>query len=191
VVKFNVDKPEGKRLARRFRVRYYPTTLMLNSDGREVERVIGFYPPRYYRPALISVLKGEGHYYNLIRRNRRNPDDLEVMLQLATRSILRRRVRQARRLYSRVLKADPQGQKGYGARALFGIARTYSRVGKYRQALPRLTDYFKRFPEAGSTHREALRLLIYTYKRTRRHAQRRRALARFRRLYPGQSPKFK
>ena len=41
VVKFNVDQIEGKKLVRLFRVERFPTTLILDAKGREIERIIG------------------------------------------------------------------------------------------------------------------------------------------------------
>lgn len=191
VVKFNIDKPEGRRLARRFRVRFYPTTLMLNSDGREVERVIGYYPARYYRPALVSVLEGRGFYTDLITRNRRNPNDLDVMIKLAERSILRRRIPQARRLYKHVWETDKQNKRGFGAMGLFGYARSFTRMNNYTKALPLLTTFFQLYKEQGKVHREALRLQIYALRRLRKNKEYRASLRMFRKMYPGADPTFK
>lgn len=191
VVKFNVDLPEGKALARRFYVRYYPTTLMLDSSGREVERVIGFYPPRYYKPALVSVLERRGTYRQLLRRHRRNSRNLKLKLKLAKRSILRRYIAQAENLYQQVWRADPENKQGVGLEALFGVARSQARLGKYSKALKTLETFFQKFPATNDIHREARRLEIYAYKRRRRRREMAAAKRRFAREYPGQSDVYK
>jgi thioredoxin-related protein len=38
---FQDTEPEGERLARRFRVRGYPTLIVLDSKGQEVDRILG------------------------------------------------------------------------------------------------------------------------------------------------------
>lgn len=38
---FEDTDPEGERLARRFKVRGFPTLIILDSKGREVDRILG------------------------------------------------------------------------------------------------------------------------------------------------------
>jgi len=50
---FTDTDPQGEELARKFVVRGYPTIIILDSSGREVDRIMGFRGA----PALIEELQ--------------------------------------------------------------------------------------------------------------------------------------
>jgi thioredoxin 1 len=53
-VRFFLDtEPEGERLARKFRVNGFPTLIVLNPEGNEVDRLVG----EMSAPDLIKALK--------------------------------------------------------------------------------------------------------------------------------------
>jgi thioredoxin-like negative regulator of GroEL len=187
--KVNTATKEGRRLLYRYRVSRYPTTVMLDSKGREVERVVGFYQARFFRPAVLAALQNKGRYTQLSQSFRKNPNDLKLALQLADRAILRRNVRQARTLFARVLTEDPKDTKGLGSKAMFGLARSWVRIGKYRKALVYLEKSHRQF--ASSPVRiDVYRLHLYCAKQLGDRTTRKRLLAEFRKKYPGKKTTF-
>ena len=50
---FEDTEEEGERLARKFKIRGFPTLIVLDSDGQEVDRIIGARSPK----ELIELLK--------------------------------------------------------------------------------------------------------------------------------------
>jgi thioredoxin-related protein len=50
---FQDTEPEGERLARKFKVRGFPTLIILNSEGQEIDRILG----AMSAPDLIEELK--------------------------------------------------------------------------------------------------------------------------------------
>lgn len=189
VVKFNIDKPEGRRLQNRFRVSRFPTTLMINSQGREIERVVGYYPPRFFRTAVADALGGKDLYWLMKQRYRSQPKNFSLRLKLADRALLRRQIQEARNLYSALLREDPKNAKGYGAHGLFGLARSQSRVSKYARALPFLERLHRSFPNS-KVRADAYRLQLYCYYKLKKNKDYHRIFAQFRKKYPGQSTKF-
>lgn len=189
VVKFNIDKPEGKKLVRRYRISRFPTTLMIAPNGREIERIVGYYPPKFFRVAVRDALSKNKNYWAIKRQWRKRPNDLVLTLKLADRALLRRSIREARRLYNRVWKADKNDKKGLGSRGLFGLARSRTRVSKYRQALPLLKLLHKNYPKS-SIRDDVYRLHLYCLYKLKRNSAYHRTFAMFRKAYPGQSTKF-
>jgi thioredoxin-related protein len=55
---FEDTEEEGARLARRFAVRGFPTLIILDSRGQEVDRILGFVDPEELIEALKAVSKG-------------------------------------------------------------------------------------------------------------------------------------
>jgi len=52
---FEDTEEEGARLARRFDIQGFPTLIILDSRGREVDRILGFVDPEELIEALESV----------------------------------------------------------------------------------------------------------------------------------------
>jgi thioredoxin-related protein len=56
---FEDTDPEGARLARRFRISGFPTLIILNSSGHEVDRIVGAMDAQDLIEELESIFRGE------------------------------------------------------------------------------------------------------------------------------------
>jgi thioredoxin-related protein len=54
---FQDTQPEGARLARKFNVRGFPTLIILDSSGREVDRLLGAMPAQDLIEELHLIFK--------------------------------------------------------------------------------------------------------------------------------------
>lgn len=70
--KFDMEKGEGKDLAIRFDVKAYPTFLVLDSDGRLIDRLVGGYPAEEFITKL-KTLGGENSF-SVIKKQYDNGD---------------------------------------------------------------------------------------------------------------------
>jgi len=74
----------GKSLFEKFAIRSTPTVLVLNADGEEVDRVVGYGPPdSEYRAELEKTITGDQTLLALNRAHAENPDDLLTVARLA------------------------------------------------------------------------------------------------------------
>ena len=190
VVKFNIETPYGRALLRHYRVRRFPTTLMLDSNGRELERVVGYYSPRYFRPAILAALRNKDRFVQLYLRYKHSPNDLIIIHKLADRALLRRQIVMARALYQKMVRIDRFDVSGGASLGLFGIARSWVRIGRYYRAFPYLREIHRQFPKS-KIRIDAYRLELYCNKNLRRHKRYKKLLATFHRLYGHQTIKFK
>ena len=63
---FQDTQAEGARLARKFRVRGYPTFVILDSQGREVDRILGAMSPEDLIDELKEIFEStKGGKYNI------------------------------------------------------------------------------------------------------------------------------
>ena len=71
-------------LSDKYYVRATPTVLILNPDGTEVDRVVGFDPPAegWKEKYFDKAYKGENTIYNLKKKYERTPSDLDVNVKL-------------------------------------------------------------------------------------------------------------
>jgi thioredoxin-related protein len=57
---FQDTDPQGARLASKFRVEGFPTLIILDSSGREVDRILGFLSAPELMEALQSIVEENG-----------------------------------------------------------------------------------------------------------------------------------
>jgi thiol:disulfide interchange protein len=59
-LKLNAEESEdGRRLAEKFKVRGYPTVVILNNKGEEINKIIGYMPADKYLKELKNVLSAQ------------------------------------------------------------------------------------------------------------------------------------
>jgi len=77
-------KPEGEEIYKKFSVRATPTVLVSTSDGKEIDRVLGYNSkPEEFKNNLENAYKGENTFLRLTQAYEKNPNDLAVLANLA------------------------------------------------------------------------------------------------------------
>lgn len=77
-------QPEGDEIYKKFSVRATPTVMVVNADGREIDRVLGYGPPpEKFKDTLEKSYTGENTLLHLMQAYEKNPADLSVLAQLA------------------------------------------------------------------------------------------------------------
>ena len=64
---FQDTDPMGKQLGDKFRIRGFPTLIVLDPSGREVDRILGFMPVPDLMEALKEIIEGQGEGEGSIR----------------------------------------------------------------------------------------------------------------------------
>ncbi|MEJ2717127.1 MAG: hypothetical protein P8182_08300 [Deltaproteobacteria bacterium] len=63
LIPLGVDVSGGRDLALKFQIKYTPTTVLLDDDGKEHYRSVGFEPPQEYIPSLMLGI-GKSYFDN-------------------------------------------------------------------------------------------------------------------------------
>lgn len=79
----NAGKPEGREVATRYGVRGYPTLLIVDAEGAEIDRIVGYRPPATFIPEIQRILRGEGTLPALRKKAEESPDDLACAVAYA------------------------------------------------------------------------------------------------------------
>jgi thioredoxin-related protein/Flp pilus assembly protein TadD len=58
-VKADAEKGEGRRLAQRYVVTSFPTVLLVDASGNEIDRLVGVFPPASFIETARGILAGE------------------------------------------------------------------------------------------------------------------------------------
>jgi thioredoxin-related protein len=124
-VKFNAEKNEGKELADKFKVIAYPTLVILDPNGKEVDRHIGYLGPEEFVKTLQGYIDGIGtvqYYRDLLKKN---PDDIEVLYTLGIKHADAVRSVEAMATLSRMMVLDPDDESGHAADAIYALGNPF------------------------------------------------------------------
>jgi thiol-disulfide isomerase/thioredoxin len=146
--KVNGEAGEGPELVGRYHVVGFPTLLLLDEKGREVERVMGGATgPAELGELLVGLKKGKGTVAALEARLAQKPDDEALRLELGVRHAMRGDARCLDEL-AQVVKADPDNRSGRAAQALLVLGKYYHLRGRRDAAAAEATlrELMTRFP---------------------------------------------
>ena len=76
--------PEGDEIFKKFAVRATPTDMIATTDGREIDRVLGYDPPpEKYKDRLEEAYQGKYTFLNLTEAYEKDPNNIAVLARLA------------------------------------------------------------------------------------------------------------
>jgi thioredoxin-like negative regulator of GroEL len=141
------EKDEGEALVARYHVVGYPTVLILDATGAEVDRLMGFLPPRDLLATLQQFRAGRGTLAELEKKLAATPSDEALKLEVATRHALRGEARAVDEL-NQVAKGDLDGKGRRAPAALLTLGKYFYLRGKKDPAAAErvLRDLDERFP---------------------------------------------
>ena len=127
--------------AERYRVRSYPTVLLLRADGTEIDRVVGYYRAPEFMALVEDYLAGRNTLASLIAGEASQGSDPVFVSKLADRYFEHGLYDDARTRYEKMTSLDPKNQSGLVDDALLNLARMsrkdkdYAAYRKYAQTI--------------------------------------------------------
>jgi len=131
-------KREGAELCKRFRVRGFPTVLFLDSTGEEIDRIMGFRPPKSFLERMKEIYNRVNVFESIRREYEADSTDVEIAFKWAFKLRDRGLTDEAKRVFERVLQLDPENKKGYAPiihDCLADIARDHGDIKARRSHL--------------------------------------------------------
>ena len=86
--KIDAEKNNGPQQKKKYRVMGYPTILLLDSEGNEIDRIIGYRPPEEFFNELNRIKNRENTLSDLITRYKQSINNSSVKIDLAEKYIL-------------------------------------------------------------------------------------------------------
>ena len=122
-IKVNGQKGIGAEYKKKFNVVGYPTVLLLNSDGAEIERLFGWRnEPEIYFQTLVDYTNGVNTIEKLLTEYQAHPDNIERNYRIARRRMDRGERGLTRPYYEKILALDPDDTYGYRAESVGVLA---------------------------------------------------------------------
>ncbi len=144
---------EGLELVNRYHVAGFPTLLVLDARGAEIERLMGASSPSELVRALGHFREGKGGLAELERELARAPTDA-LRFEVAMRHAMRADARAVAEI-AEVVKADPHNHERRAATALMTLSVNYYARGvkDYAHADSTLAELERRFPTSAEAER--------------------------------------
>lgn len=149
-LKIDAESGEGPALVERFHVVGYPTVLVLDAQGQEIDRIFGFQPAEEFAATLRSYRDGSGTIGALRAAVDADPSDLRRVAELAERLAVRGEIEAARPYFDRVIAEDADNARGLRSRAHHFVGKyVYLRSrGDYARAVQEFDVIIERFPSS-------------------------------------------
>lgn len=147
------ERGEGPDLVKRYHVVGYPTVLVLDAQGREIDRVFDALPEPLFVKTLASYLDGTGTVAELERRLAAQPKDLALRFEVGSRYAVRGSKARAVTHLVDVVMADFDGRLGLAPKALILLGKYLFLRGQNdaalaRRLLEKLRTHYAASPEA-------------------------------------------
>ncbi len=147
MVALQVDAEKQPALAQLFRVRGYPTTVILDRRGKEIGRIVGYQPAEPFVAGLMQALGRREPLDAVEKRAEAAPDDPEAQYALGDALLAVGRCGQAEAAFARVPKLVPGVSTGLVEDAALDLAVAHLFDHDYEGALPLFRAYLKRYPK--------------------------------------------
>ena len=143
-----VDGDKERGLTSMFRVRGYPTNILLDRRGREIARVSEYQPPQRFIQSLMAGMSRRENFAEAHRAVEESPNDPEALYEMADIYMALGRYEEAKPLLIKVLEIDPKNTTGLyeDAQLDYSLAAYLSR--DLTTAIPEFQTFFKKFPNS-------------------------------------------
>jgi len=82
-MRVDAEKGAGVELAKQYNIRGYPTIVFVNSEGEEIERIVGYLPQDRFFSELQRIDRGEDTYASLENQVQESPKDVALLVNFA------------------------------------------------------------------------------------------------------------
>jgi len=154
VYKVDVEKEEGKALARRFGIRYLPTFIFVDGEGKELDRQVGPSGKGDFLSYMKEVASGN-HLAALRAKVEKSPEDGALRADLGLR-LAKNEDPGAREHLEKAVALDPKNARGTTVRVRYHLAVLDL---EEKKAPAGLAAFAKEFPENPLTV-DAHRILV-------------------------------
>ncbi len=133
-------------LARQYGISGYPTIILLASTGEEIDRLWGYFPPDDFHKNVTDYLAGVGTMPALEKQLAKEPEKIELLMQVGEKYASRSWFEKAVALYEQVIAKDPENKTGKVPTALSGIGDALDSEGKFMEAKERYQTIVEKYP---------------------------------------------
>ena len=134
--------------ARKYGVNGYPTVIIFDKSGVEVDRLIGCLRPEEFVRTVDEYLEGIGTKAAIEAESREKPQDWKLRYALGEKHIGRGEFEQARSQFLQIMTSDPKNGSGVADKAMFELAVLHRKEKNWYKAIEGFRKFIKEFPKS-------------------------------------------
>lgn len=143
-----VNGKEDTLLAKKYSIGGFPTALIANADGSEIDRVVGYYPADEFSTMVKDYLAGRNTLADLEKQLKKNPDDLVLTFRIGDKYLGKADYAKAEAALRKVLERDKENKTGRADTAAHYLGYSAYRQKEYQEAIQRFNQANQMFPES-------------------------------------------
>jgi len=134
--------------ARKYGVNGYPTVIIFDKSGVEVDRLIGYLRPEEFVRTVDEYLEGIGTKAAIEAESREKTQDWKLRYALGEKHIGRGEFEQARSQFLQIMTSDPKNGSGVADKAMFDLAVLNRKEKNWYKAIEGFRKFIKEFPKS-------------------------------------------
>jgi tetratricopeptide (TPR) repeat protein len=148
-LKLNTETEEdGKRLQKEFAILTYPTTLVLDGQGEEVDRIDRFLAAAQFSERVRSLVDSPDSLASLRKAVQEQPNSVSARYALAEKLLSQNNYAKAAPEFEKVIDLDPENRQGKTDLSQYNIALCLASQEKFVEAIAQLDLLEARFPRS-------------------------------------------
>jgi TolA-binding protein len=150
-LKLNTETEDaGIRLQKDFAILTYPTILVLDSEGEEIDRVGAFQPAPQFQQTVESFFDSPDSMASLRKAVQEQPNSVAPRYALAEKLLNQANFAKASGHFQKVIELDPENHEGKTDLSQYNYALCLASQTKFDEALAQLDNLQKQFPRSGA-----------------------------------------
>ncbi len=136
--------------AAKYMVKAYPTIVLMNNDGTEIDRIAGYLPAGDFIKTVDDYLNGVNTLDYFLKKEADSGANIELNSTIAQKYADRGMYADAEKYFQKVLAADPDNAQKFGLQAMMAMGDVKMRDKKYDDAYAIFNNVLKKFATSES-----------------------------------------
>ncbi len=128
-LKIDAEKGYGPNQKEKYRVRGYPTIIVLDNSGNELDRIVGYLPPDDFLKELNRIKNGTNTLTELQLKYSKNSDDITIQLDLA-KKFIDLNIKDSAKKYLDDIQNYHLSNNAYTFQNFYNLSQLYYRIGE-------------------------------------------------------------
>ncbi len=182
MINVKVDGKADTLLAQKYGIAGYPTVILTNADGTEIDRVYGYAPPEEFIEIINDYLADRNTLADFLRQAD-TAITMPLYAKIADKYTGRKMFTKAESYYRKILQNDPSNKKGYSDSALYNMGQMKIRAKQITSAMEVFDTFRKTYPES-DLFDDALFAKAYALRRADKFEESIAAFKEFQKIHP-------
>ena len=128
-LKIDAEKGSGPKHKEKYRVQGYPTIIILDNSGNELDRIVGYLPPEDFLKELNRIKNGTNTLSDLQLKYLKNSDDITIQIDLAKKYI-DLNVKDSAKKYLDNIQSYHRSNNAFTFQNFYNLSQLYYRIGE-------------------------------------------------------------